>query len=270
MPEVMIWEKLNINFFKKISLRNFKIVIKYMKHVHVGIRFNPDSLWEVNELIYVTGDMHGDFSRFKNGTFSKLKKGDTLIICGDFGFIWDGTKREKSILKKIGKLKYTVAFIDGCHENFDILERYEEADWNGGRVRLISGRLIQLMRGQVFSIEGKKIFTFGGGHSQDFDIRQESMTWWEREQPTPFEIDEAIHNLEKHRNKVDYIITHEPPTAVKKCLDVDTFEYLEVHAFFDEVIKQCRFKKWYFGKCHIDRVISPKFHALFNEAAKLE
>ena len=34
--------------------------------------------------------MHGDFERFKLPAMKKLKKGDTLIICGDFGFLWDG------------------------------------------------------------------------------------------------------------------------------------------------------------------------------------
>ena len=37
-------------------------------------------------VIYVTGDMHGDFSRFKDSPLKKLKAGDTLLVCGDFGF----------------------------------------------------------------------------------------------------------------------------------------------------------------------------------------
>ena len=47
-------------------------------------------------MICITGDMHADFSRFKNKKLKRLKKGDYLIICGDFGFIWDGSKKEKS------------------------------------------------------------------------------------------------------------------------------------------------------------------------------
>ena len=46
-------------------------------------------------MVYVTGDMHGDFERFKLPAMKKLKKGDTLIICGDFGFLWDGSKEEE-------------------------------------------------------------------------------------------------------------------------------------------------------------------------------
>lgn len=40
-------------------------------------------------MIYVTGDIHGDFSRFEEKELKKLKEGDVLLICGDFGFLWD-------------------------------------------------------------------------------------------------------------------------------------------------------------------------------------
>ncbi len=56
-------------------------------------------------MVYVTGDMHGDFERFKLPAMKKLKKGDTLIICGDFGFLWDGSKEEEKILEKLSEKK---------------------------------------------------------------------------------------------------------------------------------------------------------------------
>ena len=42
--------------------------------------------------IFVTGDCHGDFRKFNTGYFpvqSELDKDDYVIICGDFGGIWD-------------------------------------------------------------------------------------------------------------------------------------------------------------------------------------
>ena len=46
-------------------------------------------------MIYVTGDTHGDETRFKQ--FKKLfpKRRDHLLVCGDFGFVWDGSVKEK-------------------------------------------------------------------------------------------------------------------------------------------------------------------------------
>ena len=52
-------------------------------------------------MIYVTGDTHGDIDRFKDSQMKKLGRGDTLIICGDFGFFWDGSKKEQQMLKKL-------------------------------------------------------------------------------------------------------------------------------------------------------------------------
>ena len=61
-------------------------------------------------MVYVTGDMHGDFERFKLPAMKKLKKGDTLIICGDFGFLWDGSKEEEKILEKLSEKKFNICF----------------------------------------------------------------------------------------------------------------------------------------------------------------
>ena len=51
-------------------------------------------------MVYITGDLHGDFSRFSSPAMRRLRKGDTLIVCGDFGFIWNGDKKEEALLKK--------------------------------------------------------------------------------------------------------------------------------------------------------------------------
>ena len=220
-------------------------------------------------MIYVTGDTHGDINRFKASEMKKLRKGDTLIVCGDFGFIWDGSKREASALKKLASKNYTIAFVDGCHENFDILEKYPVVNWNGGKARLLADNIVHLTRGQVFTIEGKKIFTFGGGHSQDFEFRCDS-EWWEREQPSHDEIREGLANLEANGNSVDYVITHEPPASLKDCLNVDVLQRLEAHAFFEEIIKTCEYKKWFFGKCHVDKHIPIKFYAVFSTVTPLK
>ena len=221
-------------------------------------------------MIYITGDTHGDFSRFKDSITRKLRRGDTLIVCGDFGFIWDGSKAENNILKKIGELKYTVAFIDGCHENFDLLEKYPDISWNGGTAQAISGNLVHLKRGQVYTIEGKKFFTFGGGHSQDIDIRRETNTWFEQEQPTVADVEEGVKNLMAHEGLIDYIVTHEPPQSLKKCLDMDILHRLETDTFFEQLLTECAFGKWFFGKCHMNKIIQPEFYALFDDVIRLE
>ena len=118
-------------------------------------------------MIYITGDVHGDKSRFESSALRNLKKGDTLIICGDFGFLWNGDRREKKALEKLSKKKYNICFVDGTHENFELLNSYEVSKWNGGKVHNIAGNIYHLMRGNVYEIEGKKFFAFGGASSHD-------------------------------------------------------------------------------------------------------
>ncbi|MDD7515282.1 metallophosphoesterase family protein [Ruminococcus flavefaciens] len=220
-------------------------------------------------MIYVTGDTHGDITRFKSPEMKKVSRGDTLIIAGDFGFLWDNSKQEKAALKKLTEKGFTIAFLDGCHENFDMLEKYPTEEWKGGKIHRIAPNIVHLLRGQVYTIEKRKIFTFGGGHSQDIEFRRDN-DWWEREQPTHEEIMEGIANLRANSYDVDYIITHEPPASLKECLVVDVFERLEVHAFFEDIIKTCKYKKWFFGKCHIDKHIPIKFFAVFNSVIPLK
>lgn len=221
-------------------------------------------------MLYVTGDTHGNLERFKEKSLKKLKKEDTLIICGDFGFIWNNSRLEKNNLRKLSELKYTIAFVDGCHENFDLLYSYPIETWNGGKVHVISDNIVHLMRGQVYNIEGFKIFTFGGGHSDDIEIRKETNTWYPKEEPSPEEVLEGVNNLIACDYKVDYIITHEPPSSIKMCLDIDVFHRLEFDAFFEQIKEECAFKHWFFGKCHENKFIPVRFSALFDEVVKVD
>ena len=224
-------------------------------------------------MIYVTGDMHGDEERFSSRAMKKLKAGDTLIICGDFGFVWDGSAKEKKFLEYLGSRKFNVVFVDGTHENYDLLNKCRMTVWNGGRVHRVSGNLLHLMRGQVFTIEGKKIFTFGGGESLDRDMRTEHETWWRDEMPTPSEMAEGAETIDEVGCSVDYIITHEPPALVKSTLLLRSGEpdrINKLNGYFEQLNRECKFKHWYFGSMHEDRTVTPYHTALFNDIVALD
>ena len=173
-------------------------------------------------MVYVTGDMHGDENRLYDTQWRKLKKGDTLIVLGDFGFLWSGSRREREALEYLGSRKFNVVFLDGTHENFELLNKCRETVWHGGHVRRVCGNLFNLIRGQIFDIEGLKIFTFGGGESADRDIRREQGQWWREELPTAEEFRIGAQNLDEHGCKVDYILTHEPPQLIKSAMQLRT------------------------------------------------
>ena len=221
-------------------------------------------------MICVTGDMHGDYSRFNDSKIKKLKKGDFLIVCGDFGFVWDGSKREKRILKKIGKKRFYTLFVEGCHENYSLLEEYPEEEFCGGRVNVISGRLMHVKRGSLLNLQGNSFFAFGGGQTKEIDIRRESKTWWEQELPTPEEVKNGVRVLNECGKEVDYIITHEPPASVKEFLGFEVRQISHMHTFFDAVKNDVKFKMWFFGKAHKNKVIPPKYRCLFDEVVQIE
>ncbi len=214
-------------------------------------------------MIYVTGDTHGDFARFKDPMLRKLRKQDALIICGDFGFLWDGSPKEKKILKKIGKLPYNVLFVEGSHENYDLLEEYEVSEWCGGKTRLISGRLRQLMRGQVFEIAEKTVFAFGGGQTDDVYELIEGSNWWRREIPSEEELTEGLDNLEKAGNKVDFVVTYEPPSRMQDFL-TGSGERNNINTYLSRIFEKIEFKDWFFGKLHINKLVPPKYHAVYD------
>ncbi len=224
----------------------------------------------VNALICVTGDMHGDLNRFKDKKIKKLKKGDFLIVCGDFGFVWDGSKKEKRILKKIGRKRFYTLFVEGCHENYDLLDEYPEENFCGGRVSVISGRLMRVRRGSLLDLQGNKIFAFGGGQTKEIDIRRESKTWFEQELPTTDEVKHGTESLISVNREVDYIVTHEPPATMKEFLGFEVRQISHMHTFFDAVKNDCKFKMWFFGKAHKNKVIPPKYHCLFDEVVQIE
>ena len=123
-------------------------------------------------MIYLTGDIHGDVSRFSKKRFKEqenMSRDDYVIILGDFGVIWDQnvSGEEKYNLDILESKSYTTLFIDGNHENHDRLNSFPVKEWHGGNVHEIRSNVFHLMRAQIYTIAGRAFFTFGGAASHD-------------------------------------------------------------------------------------------------------
>ena len=222
----------------------------------------------MNVTVYVTGDTHGCLERLYDKGFRKLKSGDVLIICGDFGYIFDNSKTEKKVIADLATRRFVTAFVPGTHDNMKTINRSRITYWHGGMVHRIKGNLIHLMRGQIFNIDGNSFFTFGGGESTDKDMRLAVGNWWREEEPTPIEMAQGAKTLDEAGLKVDYIITHEPPALVKSAIllrrgDADRINKL--NGYFEEIGRSCKFKHWYFGSLHEDRVITEHHTCVFKK-----
>lgn len=221
-------------------------------------------------MFYVTGDVHADLEGLKKRKFHHLGQKDCMVICGDFGLIWSGSDQEAKAARALGKKRYKTLFIDGTHENFSLLGQYPVTEWCGGKVQVISQNLIHLMRGQVYEIGDRRIFTFGGGESAEKDIRIEQKTWWEQEMPSRDEMEEGVKNLEACGWKVDYIFTHEAPASLRRLFDRRCEEPNRLNIYLDQINKRCGFKKWVIGSYHENKRLTGQHELVFEGVLKLD
>lgn len=222
---------------------------------------------------YITGDLHGELRLlFYN---MPLTSNDTLIILGDFGCIWyNDLGKQKAIISMFQFLPYTVAFIDGNHENFPMIERLEKYEkWNGGTVGKIAPNLIHLLRGEVYNLNGKLVGVCGGADSVDRSYRTEGVSWWKEEEITSKDIDRFFSNYDPN-TKLDFILTHDCPAslvpAVKLYSGINSINKISnSQKQLERINSKVDFNKWYFGHWHIDKEINEKFECLYKGFKKI-
>ena len=227
-------------------------------------------------MVFITGDTHGlqDFHKLHRfaGLHPELTKEDFMIVAGDFGAVWSEDTLCTN-LRYYSDLPFTVLFVDGNHENFDLLSSYPEEEWHGGKVHRIRRDVLHLMRGQVFEIAGKTFFTFGGATSIDKAYRIAGRSWWAQEVPTLADLDEGLKNLKRYGNKVDYIVTHacgERPLAYPKLRQASRLKIScpEV-AMLTNLENSVAFGHWYFGHYHTDAKLGEKYTALYDNIEEI-
>ena len=247
-------------------------------------------------MIYITGDTHSDFSRFTEEDFPiqlEMTKDDYIIICGDFGRVWtfeEESSREKEALDWLNNKNFTTLFVDGNHENYTRLYNYPIEEWKGGKVHKIRDSVLHLMRGEIFDIDNKKIFAFGGARSHDIQdgilnldeeekiyeyrkrgayFRIRDFSWWDLELPRNQEMENGIKNLEKVNYKVDYVISHCCPTSIQALIN-PTYKRDILTDYLQQISEKCIFKKWYFGHYHDYRQVNAQFTLLYEDILPLE
>lgn len=226
---------------------------------------------EVDSVIYITGDTHGEIGRFCERNMpgeSTWGEQDKLIICGDFGFVfateeYEGAMRqERWKLDRLEQKPYQILFVAGNHENFDRLQHFEQVTLYGGSAVQIRSNIFMLKRGELYEIEGKKIFAMGGAYSTDRWMRIPYQSWWPQELPDNEEYHHAIDTLEQAGKIVDIVITHTAPQTIIRMLGhVPDPHDLELTGFLEWMMHEVHFRKWYFGHWHVDQEVTLKITA---------
>ena len=250
-------------------------------------------------MIYVTGDCHSDFVRFNKENFpeqEEMIKDDYVIVCGDFGGVWNvngESKREKWWLDWLENKSYTTLFVDGNHENFDRLNSYPVEEWNGGKVHKIRPSVLHLMRGQVFQLAGKKIFTFGGAASHDisggilepddpdFKVKKKELdqdwksyrinhvSWWVQELPSEEEMQEGLYNLSLHGKKVDFIVSHCCSSSTQAVIGVGMYKPDMLTQYLEQIQQKVTYKKWFIGHYHDNKNVNGKEVLLYEQIIRI-
>lgn len=223
--------------------------------------------------IFVCGDTHGnsvDFDKIKqfNQRYKKVSKMDDILIqLGDFGLVWYPLgiyKNQEYWLNWISTRKFKMFVVLGNHENYDIIKTFPECEMFGGKVQYLEtegqfgkGIIYFAKRGEIYNIDGKTFWCFGGALSIDKDHRIEGISWWKDELPTYLEYEEGMKNLDKVNWRVDYVLSHTCPVSiigdVMQKTPIITGKFKDpVAEYLYEIYKKLEFKEWHFGHFHTD------------------
>lgn len=254
-------------------------------------------------MIYMTGDCHTDFRRFQRSIFPEqreMTKEDTMIIAGDFGGIWfqpgdlSSRKAEDHNLDELDARSFTTVFVPGNHENYTRLmsDEFPVKTWKGGLVKEIRPTVLMLMRGEMYEIEGRRVFAFGGASSHDvqdgildmadpgwkekaknlkrrkkYYYRVKGLSWWEEELPSEEEMRHGIETLEKYHWFADYVVTHCAPTSVQAL--AGPFQSDILTDYLEEIRQKLDYTRWFFGHYHDNRQVTKKDILLYEQIVRI-
>ena len=247
-------------------------------------------------MIYVTGDTHSDYTRFSTENFPEqrgMTKEDFVIVCGDFGY-WRDDREQAYWMDWLESKPFTTLFVDGNHENFDLLYRLPRETRYGGEVHVVRPSVLHLMRGQRFTIGGCSVFAMGGAASHDIRdgilekddpqlmekrirlnrqgkrlYRINHVSWWQEELPSDEEYRTAEETLDKWDWEADFIISHCASGNCARQLLGTEYRPDRLTEFFDRLEEKGRFSCWLFGHYHDNRKLDNRHICLYEQIVKL-
>lgn len=221
--------------------------------------------------IILKGDTHGNavqLETFLEWNEDNLTEDDIVIVLGDFGIIWQDKEETTKVLEILGNHKCQLAFLDGNHENFNLIKEMETIIyWNGGRAGLLPGGILHLLRGEIYNIDNKRIGVCGGANSVDKYRRTEGISWWADEEITKEDVDNLLAKTVDN-NHLDMMLTHDCPAKMTKQValfsGVNGVEISNSQKMLDIIDNALKIDKWYFGHWHINMKFDDKFECLYH------
>ena len=239
---------------------------------------NIDVRFDMGEMVYVTGDTHGEFARIK--TFCEefnTTKEDVMIILGDAGINYYGSG-DKSRKKRLQKLPITLFCIHGNHEQRpEAIETYKLDNFHGGKVYVEEAfpDLKFAKDGEVYDFDGREYVVIGGAYSVDKFYRlARGVNWFDNEQPSD-ETKAVVESVLTDRQWNVYgVLSHtcplkyEPVEVFLPMIDQSTVDKT-TEEWLDKIEDKLTYEKWYCGHYHTEKEID-KLRFMFNDIDMLK
>ena len=229
----------------------------------------------------ITGDTHGDFTRFRNLSYKQKNDEDLgIVILGDAGLNYLLDERDNYLKNKLTK-NYKCKFycVHGNHEEipervtnmvFEFDENVNGSVWYQPKwpnIRYFT------MWGE-YVIGGLRTAVLGGAYSVDkFWRLQNGARWFETEQMTPVERQYAELCLKnKH---FDLVFSHtcpiswEPSDLFLSAVDQSTVDKT-TELWLDKVKDTFNYNIWLFGHYHTDRLERPHVEQFYYNIESLD
>lgn len=238
---------------------------------------------------YITGDCHGDLSRFfyydKKYNF---QKNDVVICLGDIGLNYYLNQRDYKNKEKLKNTNLIYFIVQGNHEKYaKNISSYQKIKLPNDEIKNIKGvfyyepeypNLLFAINGYTYIINGKKFLVCGGAYSIDKWYRlQNGWSWFEDEQMSTKEKNNVLKRIKQAKNKLsfDYVLSHtcpykyQPTHLFLSGIDQSTVDN-SMEYFLQDVESQINYNHWFFGHFHSTEKCWDKGMMLYEDLKPLE
>jgi Calcineurin-like phosphoesterase len=202
--------------------------------------------------VIVAGDWHGHTNWAKNIVDEAARvECDTIVHLGDFGY-WAHTENGRRYLKRLSKhaveREVTLFFVDGNHENHEMLHH-----GSPDQLEQIRTNIYHIPRGFRWTWHDRAWIGIGGAVSVDQNIRVQGRDWWPQEELTAFEFRRILNS-----GPADVVVAHDCPIEVPLTLP-------ETTVYHPDLIEKAR--KYQENMSHLAEFLYPKywFHGHYHD-----
>ena len=225
-------------------------------------------------MFYITGDTHGDFSRYL-AFADKIQptEQDVMIVLGDAGLNYYTGEKDAVRKRFVNSFPFTTFCIHGNHEMRPAdIPSYQAKEYCGGTVWYEEAypHILFAKDGEIYRFGKQACIAIGGAYSVDKYYRlARGWAWFPNEQPSADIKAYVEQQLAEHGNQIDIVLSHTcplkyEPTEVflsgidQSSVDKSTEEWL------DRIEKRIDYKRWYCGHYHTEKEID-KMQFMFQD-----